>query len=187
MIGFTLLKVGDYLLDLELSAAQREGRGEVLSNPRLLTADQTKAIIKQGTQLPYQSNVVAGGGAVTQIQFKDALLELDVTPHITPDDNIRMELMVKKDVPGILVGANFAIDKREVNTTAQVANGDTVVLGGVYEQDKQNTTDKVPFFGDLPGVGFLFRRTLVKDNKKELLIFITPKIVKQSAGNIETR
>ncbi len=187
VIGFTLLKVGDYLLDLELSAAQREGRGEVLSNPRLLTADQTKAIIKQGTQLPYQSNVVAGGGAVTQIQFKDALLELDVTPHITPDDNIRMELMVKKDVPGILVGANFAIDKREVNTTAQVANGDTVVLGGVYEQDKQNTTDKVPFFGDLPGVGFLFRRTLVKDNKKELLIFITPKIVKQSAGNIETR
>ena len=186
-IGFTLLKVGDYLLDLELSAAQREGRGEVLSNPRLLTADQTTAVIKQGTQIPYQSNVVAGGGAVTQIQFKDALLELNVTPHITPDDNIRMELVVKKDVPGAYYGANVSIDKREVDTTAQVANGDTIVLGGVYEQDKQNTTDKVPFFGDLPGVGFLFRRTYVKDNKKELLIFITPKIVKQSAGNIETR
>lgn len=179
-IGFTVLKVGDYLLDLELSAAQREGRGEVVSNPRLLTADQTKAIIKQGIQLPYTTGSTAT--TVANISFKDAVLELDVTPHITPDDNIRMELVIKKDTPGQQVGSNFAIDKREIDTTAQVANGDTVVLGGVYEGTKTNSTEKVPFFGDLPGVGFMFRRNQVVDQKKELLIFITPKILKQNMG-----
>jgi len=179
-IGFTVLKVGDYLLDLELSAAQREGRGEIVSNPRVLTADQTKATIKQGTQLPYQANVVAGGGTVPSVSFKDALLQLEVTPHITPDDNIRMELMIKKDTKGEAVGSNFAIDKREIDTSAQVANGDTVVLGGIYEGTKTNSVDKVPFLGDLPGIGFMFRHTVLVDQRKELLIFITPKIIKQN-------
>lgn len=181
-IGFTVLQLSDYILDLELSAAQREGRGEVVSNPRLLTSDKTPAIIKQGEQIPFQSTVAVGGAAATAISFKDALLELNVTPQITPDDNIVMKLVVKKDSRGAQAAGNFAIDKREINTTTQVANGDTVVLGGVYEGTKSSAVDKVPFLGDLPGVGFMFRRNLTVDNKKELLIFITPKIIRQNIG-----
>jgi len=181
-IGVTVMKVGSYLLDLELSAAQRDGRGEIVSNPRVMTADQTKAVIKQGVQIPYQSVVSIGGGAATAITFKDALLELNVTPHITPDDNIRMDLMIKKDSKGEAVGSNFAIDKREIDTQALVANGDTVVLGGVYEGIRTNNVDKVPFLGDLPGIGFMFRHTTTVDQRKELLIFITPKIIKQNLG-----
>lgn len=181
-VGFTVLKVGDYLLDLELSAAQREGRGEIVSNPRVMTSDQTKAIIKQGVQIPYQSTMNVGGAGVVTISFKDALLELDVTPHITPDDHIRMELMIKKDTKGEQTTVGLAIDKREINTEVQVNNGDTVVLGGVYEGTKTNSVEKVPFLGDLPGVGFMFRHTIVIDQKKELLIFITPKIVKDNLG-----
>ena len=179
-IGFTVLKVGDYLLDLELQAAQNEGRGEIVSNPRLITSDQTKAVIKQGVEIPYQSTVALGGGATANISFKQAVLELNVTPHITPDQNVLMELLVKKDAKGEQVGLNFAIDKREIETTVQVGNGETVVLGGVYEGTKTNSTDKVQLLGDLPGIGFMFRRSLVQDQKKELLIFITPKILQQS-------
>lgn len=176
-VGFTLLKIGDYLLDLELSAAQREGRGEIVSNPRVITGDQQKAVIKQGVQIPYSSG--ASTGTPANVSFKDAVMELNVTPHITPDDYIRMQLIVKKDTPGQQVGNNIAIDKREINTTAQVANGETVVLGGVFEGTKSTSSDKVPFLGDLPGIGFMFRRNLSIDQKKELLIFITPKILKQ--------
>jgi len=179
-IGFTVMKIGDYLLDLELQAAQNEGRGEIVSNPRLITSDQTKAVIRQGVEIPYQSTVAVGGSGVAQISFKQAVLELNVTPHITPDQNILMELLVKKDAKGEQVGLNFAIDKREIQTTVQVGNGETVVLGGVYEGTKTNTTDKVPLLGDLPGIGFMFRRNLVQDQKKELLIFITPKILQQA-------
>lgn len=182
--GLTLMKAGDYLLDLELSAAQKEGRGEVVSNPRLLTSDQTKAVIKQGVEIPYTTVSGSTNGSTVTVQFKQAVLELNVTPHITPDDNVLMDLLVKKDskgekVTGSFGSEQFAIDKREIETTAQVANGETVVLGGVFEGTKSNTTEKVPFLGDLPGVGFMFRRNKVDDNKKELLIFITPKILKQ--------
>jgi type IV pilus assembly protein PilQ len=184
--GMTLLKAGDYLLDLELSAAQAEQRAEILSNPRLITSDQTKAVIKQGKEIPYTTVTGGGGGAAAMItvQFKQAVLELDVTPHITPDDNILMGLLIKKDEKGEVIatpfgGQAFAIDKREIETTVQVGNGETVVLGGVYEATKRNDVDKVPFLGDLPGIGPLFRRNHVTDNKTELLIFITPKILKQ--------
>jgi type IV pilus assembly protein PilQ len=178
-IGFTLIKAGDYLLDLELSAAQREGRSETVSNPRLITSDQTKAVIKQGVEIPYQTTVVAGGGASANITFKQAVLELNVTPHITPDDQVLMELLIKKDEQGQQTPVGPAIDKREIETTAQVANGETVVLGGVYEGVNRNNTDKVPFFGDLPGIGYMFRRNNVEDTKRELLVFITPKVLKQ--------
>lgn len=178
--GLTLLKAGDYLLDLELSAAQIDGRGEIVSNPRLITSDQTKAVIKQGVQIPYQTTVVAGGGQAANIQFKNAVLELNVTPHITPDDNIRMNLMIRKDAPGQQTTSGPAIDTREIETTAQVGNGETVVLGGVFEGTQTYDTNKVPFFGDLPGIGFMFRRDRNVDTKKELLIFITPKILSQS-------
>jgi type IV pilus assembly protein PilQ len=179
-MGFTLLKAGDYLLDLELSALQNEGRGEVVSNPRLITSDQTKAVIKQGIEIPYQVQSSAGGALVNTITFKEAVLELNVTPHITPDDHIVMDLLVRKDSKGEQTPAGFGIDKREIQTTAQVENGETVVLGGVYEGTKTNTVNKVPFFGDLPGVGFLFKKTAIDDNKRELLIFITPKVLKQT-------
>ncbi|MEW6036817.1 MAG: type IV pilus secretin PilQ [Pseudomonadota bacterium] len=182
-----VVSMGDYLLDLELSAAQKEGRGEIVANPRVLTADQSKAKIMQGVELPYQITQAAstgGGLPVQNVAFKPAVLELDVTPHITPDDHILMDLMIKKDDKGELTpNGNFAIEKREIDTVAQVANGETVVLGGVYEGTRRNNTDKVPFFGDLPGIGFMFRRNSVEDKKKELLIFITPKIVKQTTMN----
>ena len=180
-LGVTVLKVGDYLLNLELSAAQAEGRTEIISNPRLMTADQTKAIIKQGNQIPVSSGSTAT--TVASVTYKDVVLELDVTPHITPNDNIRMELMIKKDNPnGTVINGNPEIDTREINTTVQVTNGDTVVLGGVYDNTKITSTNKVPFFGDLPGIGFMFRYNAIQDNKSELLIFITPKVIKQNLG-----
>ncbi|WP_139557707.1 type IV pilus secretin PilQ [Methylotetracoccus oryzae] len=183
--GFTLLKAGDYLLDLELSAAQRVGRSELLSNPRVITGDQTKATIKQGVEIPVQitQQGTTGGLPVQNVQFKEVVLELNVTPHITPDDFVLMDLLIKKDTPGgTTTNGNIIIEKREIQTTAQVANGETVVLGGIYETDNINTVDKVPFFGDLPGIGFFFRRDEVQDNKRELLIFITPKLLNDSLG-----
>lgn len=183
VIGATVLKVGDYLLDLELSAAQKEGRIEIVSNPRVVTTDQTKAVVKQGTQIP-----VTGGATATTVAtvtYKDVVLELNVTPHITPDDNIRMELMIKKDSQnGQIFNGNPALDKRQIDTSVQVINGETVVLGGVYEEERTVNTDKVPFFGDLPGIGFMFRRNQVSEVKRELLIFITPKILKQNLGQL---
>ncbi len=174
--GVTFLKVGEYLLDLELSAAQIDGRTEIISTPKVVTTDGVQAYMLQGEQIPYSQNNALGA---SNTQFKDAVLELKVTPHITANDNILMDLSVKKDAPGkrTYAGGNVGIEKREIVTSAQVSNGETMVLGGVFEGDKVDRTDKVPFLGDLPGVGFMFRKNLVQDNKKELLIFITPKII----------
>ncbi|MGZ8248420.1 type IV pilus secretin PilQ [Methylomagnum sp.] len=175
--GVTFLKVGEYLLDLELSAAQIDGRGEIVSTPKVVTADQTEAHILQGEQIPYSQNNALGA---SNTQFKDAVLELKVTPHITPNGDVLMDLSIKKDARGQPTPSGLAIDKREIQTTAQVGNGETVVLGGVFEGTQANNTDKVPFLGDLPGIGFMFRRDKVIDTKRELLIFITPKILDQS-------
>lgn len=183
--GFTLLKAGDYLLDLELSAAQRNSRTELISNPRVITADKMEATISQGVQIPYQitQQGTGGGVPVQNVSFKDAVLELKVTPLITPDDNINMKLAIKKDVPGELqANGNRAIDTRRVDTNALVSDGETVVLGGVFESDQLYQVDKVPFFGDLPGVGFFFRRDATEEKKRELLIFITPKLLKDNFG-----
>ena len=168
--------MGEYLLDLELSAAQVEGRTEIISTPKVVTTDGAEAYILQGEQIPYSQNNALGA---SNTQFKDAVLELKVTPHITADHNILMDLSVKKDAPGArqYSNGNVGIEKREILTSAQVSNGETMVLGGVYEGDKEDRTDKVPFLGDLPGVGFMFRKNLTRDNKRELLVFITPKIV----------
>ena len=146
-----------------------------------MTADQTKAIIKQGNQIPVSSGSTAT--TVASVSYKDVVLELDVTPHITPNDNIRMELMIKKDNPnGVVINGNPEIDTREITTSVQVSNGDTVVLGGVYDNTKITSNNKVPFLGDLPAIGFMFRYNAVQDNKDELLIFITPKVIKQNMG-----
>ena len=174
----------DYLIDLELTAMQSEGRGEIVSTPRVITANQKEARIEQGVEIPYQE--AASSGATTT-QFKKAVLSLTVTPQITPDDKIIMDLMVSKDNVGELVqsatgGSVPSIDTREVQTQVLVNDGQTVVLGGIYETTRRETINKIPFLGDLPGVGVLFRNKITVHNKAELLIFVTPKILTDGAS-----
>jgi type IV pilus assembly protein PilQ len=166
----------DFLLDLELTAMQQEGRGEVLSNPRVITANQNAATIEQGVEIPYQE---ASSSGATSVSFKKAVLGLSVTPQITPDDRVIMKLNISKDSVGAIFNGVPSIDTREIDTQVLVANGETVVLGGIYEQEQAHGTSKVPFLGDLPVVGRLFRNDNKTDNKEELLIFITPKILKE--------
>ncbi len=172
-------KVGSYLLQLEISAMQKEGRGEVISSPRIITSDQTKASIKQGVEIPYQEKTSSGA---TSVSFKEAVLKLDVTPHITPDDRIRMDLEINKDNPNFAnaVLGTPSLETRKIVTTVLVENGETVVLGGVFERTKTKNVEQVPFFGDLPYVGVLFRKNEQRDENQELLIFVTPKILKDS-------
>ena len=182
-IAFSILR-GDSIIDLELSALQSEGQGEVVSSPRVLTADQKLAHIEQGVQIPYQQ---ASSSGATTTAFKDAVLSLDVTPQITPDDRIIMDLEVHDDQVGQNVqsatgGTVPSIDTRDVKTQVLVSNGDTIVLGGVYETTQNITTSKVPLLGDLPLLGWLFRNTQTQNNKDELLIFVTPKIVDQAVS-----
>ncbi|HEX5055385.1 MAG TPA: type IV pilus secretin PilQ [Gammaproteobacteria bacterium] len=164
------------LLELELSSLQAEGRGEVISTPRVLTANQKEAFIEQGVEIPYEQATSSGA---TSIAFKKAVLSLMVTPQITPDDRIIMDLTVNNDTVGELFSGIPSIDTREVNTQVLVNNGETIVLGGIFEQVTREDINKVPFFGDLPGIGRLFKRTTTEDDKSELLIFVTPKIIKE--------
>ena len=168
------------LLELELSAMQSEGKGEVVSSPRVITANQHEAYIEQGVEIPY---VEASSSGATSISFRKAVLGLTVKPQITPDDRIVMDLNVSKDTVGEIFGAGNAavpsIDTRQVSTQVLVDNGETVVLGGIYEQTLLDTRDAVPFFGNLPLVGKLFQRNRKTDHKSELLIFVTPKIVQE--------
>jgi type IV pilus assembly protein PilQ len=173
----------DYLIDLELSAAQAEGNGEVISSPRVITANQKEAKIEQGVEIPYQE---ASASGATSTEFKDAVLSLTVTPQITPDDRVIMDLKVTKDSVGALVSDGFggsvpSIDTRSVETQVLVDNGQTVVLGGIYETEKADQVSKVPFLGDIPLIGALFRSTRVISNKSELLIFVTPKILSEGS------
>ncbi|MFW1970229.1 type IV pilus secretin PilQ [Acinetobacter bereziniae] len=179
-IAFGLISMSDFMLDLELSALQADGYGEVISTPKVMTADKQKAKVASGQQIPYQSTQTAGGGAVATTEFKDALLSLDVTPSITPDGKIQMQLNVTSDSAGQVVNGNVAINKNEINTNVLVDNGETVVLGGIFEQETKSSQTKVPFLGDIPYLGRLFRKDLKSDNKRELLIFVTPRIVNDS-------
>lgn len=178
-VNLLLGKVGSYLLRLELSAMQQEGKGEIVSSPRVITSDQNEATIKQGVQIPYQEATSSGA---TSVSFKDAVLELTVTPHITPDDRIIMDLLVKKDNPDFtraVLGVP-PVDTRELKTSVLVDNGETVVLGGVFERTKSKNVGRVPFFGDLPYVGWAFKQEQIQDENSELLIFLTPKILKDT-------
>ncbi len=163
------------ILELELQAMQAEGKGEIISSPRVVTSNQQTALIQQGTEIPYQE---ASSSGSTSVSFKEAVLKLEVTPQITPDDHIVMDLEVNKDEVGEVFLGVPSIDTRSVKTRLLVENGETVVLGGIYEQSKINGTTRVPFFGDLPYVGFLFKSTSNEDTKRELLVFVTPKIIK---------
>jgi type IV pilus assembly protein PilQ len=187
MGSFGLAILGaNYLVDLELSAAQTEGRGEVISSPRVITANQQEAVIRQGQQIgyvTYQNSATgsAGSGTAT-VQFKDAVLELRVTPTITADSRVYLKINVKKDALAKFIDAPGSgqvpqIDTREINTSVLVDNGQTVVLGGIYEITKANTISKVPGLGDIPGLGALFRKTIKNNSKAELLIFVTPRIL----------
>jgi type IV pilus assembly protein PilQ len=174
----------DYLVDLELSAAQAENRGEVISSPRVITANQKEATIEQGTEIPYQESASSGA---TTIQFKKAVLALKATPQITPDNRIILDLNVKKDSVGSIVvtsgGVNVpAIDTRTITTQVLVNDGQTVVLGGILETTHRNDQNKVPFLGDIPILGNVFKTTTKTNNKDELLIFVTPKIVREGVN-----
>jgi type IV pilus assembly protein PilQ len=163
-------------LSLELSALEADGKGKIISSPRVMTANNIEAIIEQGTELPYQQATSSGA---TSVAFRKANLSLKVKPQITPDGNIIMTLDINKDSVGQSTNAGFAIDTKHVQTQVLVENGGTVVIGGIYTQTLQTTITKVPFFGDIPLLGFLFRNNSRSDNKTELLVFITPKIVEQ--------
>lgn len=187
-IAMTLLD-HSYIVDLELSAAQAEGRGEVVSSPKVITANQKEATIEQGTEIPYLQS--SSSGAAT-ISFKKAVLSLKVTPQITPDDRVILDLVVTKDSIGELVqvgavgtslgGTVPSIDTRTINTQVLVNDGQTVVLGGILESEKRDTETKVPYLGDIPVVGHLFKTTSKSSKKDELLIFVTPKILREGSA-----
>ena len=159
-------------LNLEISALEADGKGKVVSSPRVVTADKIKAVIEQGTELPYQ---VASASGATSIAFRKANLMLEVTPQITPEGNVILELDINKDTVGQSTPAGFAIDTKHVKTQVLVENGGTVVIGGIFTQTEQEDTAKVPFLGDLPGLGVLFRNKVKRAEKREMLVFITPK------------
>ena len=167
----------DYLLDLELSALETDGTAEVVARPKVITADKSQAVIESGVEIPFQEATSSGA---TSTQFKDAVLSLEVTPQITPDDRIIMQLVVKQDTVGQEFGGIPSINTNEVETQVLVDNGQTVVLGGIFQTTKTFATTKTPFLGDLPYVGRLFRRTSERDDKQELLMFITPRIIQDT-------
>lgn len=173
--GLTLVKLGQsFNLSLQLSAAEAENQIRQISNPRVITANDTQAMIQQGVQIPYQQ---ASSSGATNVSFKTAALKLLVTPHITPNNRVLMELDISNDSVGGLYGGVPSINTQEVKTQVMVDNGQTVVLGGIYQHDTSKTINKVPFFGDLPVLGALFRQNSTSNTKTELLIFITPKII----------
>ncbi len=164
-------------LNLEVSALQADGKGKIISSPRVITADQVEATIESGTEIPYQQATSSGA---TSVSFKKATLSLKVKPQVTPDDNIIMDLNIHRDSVGAVTTAGPSINTKQITTSVLVQNGGTVVIGGIYEQTETDNTTKIPLFGDLPYVGFLFRQNSKTDNKNELLIFISPRIIKSS-------
>jgi type IV pilus assembly protein PilQ len=180
-LGLTFLNLGNgNVVNLELSALEADNRGKIVSSPKVITADKRKATITQGTEIPYLTQAASGG---LTIAFKAALLSLEVTPQITPDDKIIMDIEIKKDTVGVLVavsnlGTVPSIDTKFLKTQIVVENGDTAVLGGVFEQLNRTDVTKVPFLGDLPFVGNFFKTTRKQEDKTELLVFITPRIIK---------
>ncbi|MGE0070809.1 MAG: type IV pilus secretin PilQ [Thiomonas sp.] len=174
-IGISLFNAAaNRFINLELSAMEADGKGKIISSPRVITADLGKATIEQGTEIPYQQATSSGATAVT---FKKAVLSLDVTPQITPDGNVIMNVEIHKDSPGASTNGVPSINTNTVTTQVQVENGGTVVLGGIYTSQEQNQTDKVPLLGDIPVLGNLFKNNSRMYNKNELLVFLTPKIV----------
>jgi type IV pilus assembly protein PilQ len=179
-LAFSLFRLpAGLLLNLELTALETDNRGKIVSSPRVTTANQQKAKIASGTEIPFLE--ASSSGAAT-VSFKEAVLSLEVTPQITPDDKIIMDLDVRKEKVGVVFSGVPSIDTQNITTQVLVANGETAVLGGIYEQEERNQVDKVPFFGDLPVIGNVFKTRTRQDDKTELLIFVTPKIMDESLG-----
>lgn len=176
-IAFDII-TDNILLDLELSALQDSGQAEIVSQPKVITGDKQQATIESGTQIPYQE---ASASGATSTSFQEAVLKLDVTPQITPDNNIIMDLVINQDSVGELTSSGIpTIDVTQIQTQVLVSDGETVVLGGIYQTEHQSGVTKVPFFGDIPYLGRLFKQTVDRQNKRELLIFITPKIMAET-------
>jgi len=175
-VGVALAKLGDgSLLDLELSALETEGVGEIISSPRLVTANQQPATILSGQEIPYQQATSSGA---TSISFQKAVLNLAVTPQITPDGKLVLTLQLSQDRPtSTLIRGVPIIETRQLQTLVTVKNGQTVVLGGIYEQNEEKNIEKIPFFGEIPLIGVIFRHSMIKNDRRELLIFITPSII----------
>jgi type IV pilus assembly protein PilQ len=167
-------------LTLELSAMEADGKGRIVSSPRIITADQTKALIEQGTEYPYA--VTAPNGATT-LAFKKAVLKLEVTPQITPEGNIILDLDVNKDSRGETTTQGVAIDTKHVKTQILIENGGTVVIGGIFEMEETNQENKIPVLGDVPVVGNLFKNRTKESTKREMLIFISPKVINDRTAN----
>jgi type IV pilus assembly protein PilQ len=177
-LGLSLIKMGNgALINLELSALEADSKGRVISSPRVVTADQVEATIEQGTEIPFQQATSSGA---TSVSFKKAVLSLKVTPQITPDDNIIMDLNVNQDTVGQQTLAGPAINTKRVSTQVLVENGGTVVIGGIFGRTQLKSVNKVPLLGDIPLLGVLFRNTSKQDDKTELMVFITPRILKES-------
>lgn len=173
--GLTIAKLpGGTILDLELQALESEGLGKIVASPRLVTSNQQMAYIESGEEIPYQQSTSSGAASIA---FKKAVLRLEVTPQITPDDHIIMDLKVNQDSRGVETAGVPAINTRELHTKVLVDNGETVVLGGIYQQNKNSQKDSIPFFGKLPLIGWLFRNENNSDQRSELMIFVTPKII----------
>ncbi len=176
-LAITLFKAGlNRFINLELSALEADGKGKIISSPRVMTANQVEALIEQGTEIPYQQATSSGA---TSVSFRKANLSLKVKPQITPDGNIIMTLDVNKDSPGATTPAGVQINTKHVKTEVLVENGGTVVIGGIFEQNERTDITQVPFLGDLPYVGFLFKNRQTSTSKTELLVFITPRIVNE--------
>ena len=179
---FSLILMNDAMtkfLNLEITALQADGKGKIVSSPRVITADNVEASIEQGTEIPYQQATSSGA---TSVSFRKATLSLKVTPQITPDDNIMMKLAVNKDSVGSVTAAGPSIDTKQVTTEVLVENGGTVGIGGIYEQEQTDVTAKVPLLGDIPVIGYLFKQNLKRNDKRELLIFITPRLVSEKTA-----
>lgn len=176
VLAFQVARLADgTILDLELSAMEKENKGEIIASPRITTANQKEAYIEQGVEIPYQE---AASSGATSTQFKKAVLSLTVTPHITPDNKIILDLVVTQDtISDVTSGTAPAIDTQRIGTQVLVNNGETIVLGGIYQQSIINTVSKVPVLGDIPYFGWLFRNSVNFNEKKELLIFVTPRVV----------
>lgn len=178
--GFHLARVSGRILDLELSALEQENAVEIIASPRLLTANQQTASIKQGTEIPYE--VSSGASGATSVEFKEAVLGMEVTPKILPNGRITLTLHISQNMPGRTIkqgeGEALAIDKQEIKTQVTVKNGETIVLGGIFQRQSSNMADKVPGLGDVPLLGALFKRSSKQHKKRELVIFITPTLIK---------
>jgi len=176
-----LLGISDFMLDLELSALQADNRGEVISTPKVLTADKQTAKVSSGTQIPYQEAAASGA---TSTSFKEAALSLEATPNITPDGKIGLQLLITNGTPTI-INNQVAIAEDSISTNVIVEDGQTIVLGGVFKNRTSNGVDKVPFLGDLPYIGRAFRRDVRSNAKEELLIFVTPKLINDGVSRLD--